>query len=72
MLRERIAEIMARRAGEIDVESPVPIPELALMTFAMANGVALERLLEPDAVPEDLYGSMLEIFFTGLRAKATA
>ena len=38
------------------------------MTFAMANGFALEKLLEPDAVPDDLYGTMLTIFFTGLRA----
>jgi len=70
MLRDRVAEMMARRADEIGVESPVAMSELALMTFAMANGVALERLLEPEAVPEDLYGSMLEIFFIGLRAKS--
>lgn len=70
MLRDRVAEMMARRAEEIGVEPPVEMAELALMTFAMANGVALERLLEPEAVPDDLYGSMLEIFFIGLRAKA--
>ena len=40
------------------------------MTFAMANGVALEKLLEPEAVPDDLYGTMLVVFFTGLRALA--
>jgi hypothetical protein len=39
-----------------------------MMTFAMANGFALERLLEPEAVPDDLYGTMLATFFTGLRA----
>ena len=37
------------------------------MTFAMANGFALEQLLEPEAVPDELYGTMLEIFFAGLR-----
>jgi len=70
MLRDRVAEMMTRRAEEIGVEPPVEMDELALMTFAMANGVALERLLEPEAVPDDLYGSMLEIFFIGLRAKS--
>ncbi|MEJ7788993.1 MAG: TetR/AcrR family transcriptional regulator [Thermoleophilaceae bacterium] len=70
MLRDRVAQMMARRAEEIGVEPPVEMDELTLMTFAMANGVALERLLEPEAVPHDLYGSMLEIFFIGLRAKA--
>ena len=38
------------------------------MTFAMANGMALERLLEPEAVSDELYPTMLTIFFTGLRA----
>jgi hypothetical protein len=37
------------------------------MTFAMANGFALERLLEPEAASEESYGTMLAIFFTGLR-----
>ena len=40
------------------------------MTFAMANGIALEQLLEPDAVPDDLFGTMLMVFFTGLRTLA--
>jgi hypothetical protein len=42
------------------------------MTFAMAKGVALEKLLEPDAVDDDLYGTMLMVFFTGLRTLAEA
>jgi hypothetical protein len=43
---------------------------VALMTFAMVNGMALEKMLEPDAVDDELYGSMLMIFFTGLRTLA--
>ena len=57
---------MARAQG-ID-SSPERKEEMALMLFAMANGVALEKLLEPDVVPDDLYSTMLVIFFTGLRA----
>ena len=66
-LRERITAIMGRRAQELGIEPPLPLDQIALMTFAMANGAALERVLEPEAVPEDLYGKMLEIFFAGLR-----
>lgn len=66
-LRERIAAIVGRRAKELGIQPPLPLDEIALMTFAMANGAALERVLEPEAVPEDLYGRMLEIFFAGLR-----
>ncbi len=66
-LRDRMAELYRRRAGELGVDSPVPYDQLALMTFAMANGFALERLLEPETVPDELHASMLGIFFVGLR-----
>jgi AcrR family transcriptional regulator len=69
-LRERIASMYARRAEELGVEPPVPHEHIAMMTFAMANGIALEQLLEPEAVPDDLFGTMLMVFFTGLRTLA--
>jgi AcrR family transcriptional regulator len=66
-LRERIAEAYLRGAERAGVEPPLPVEHVAMMTFAMANGFALEKLLEPDTVPNELYGTMLAIFFTGLR-----
>jgi AcrR family transcriptional regulator len=69
-LRERIANALRRRGDELSLRSPIALDEVALMTFAMANGFALERLLEPDAVSEETYGTMLMVFFAGLRALA--
>jgi AcrR family transcriptional regulator len=71
-LRERIEELYRRRLERVEEvdESPIPLDKLALMTFAMVNGMALEKMLEPDAVDDELYGSMLMIFFTGLRTLA--
>ncbi len=69
MLRDRIAEGYRRRSEELAVEPPLHPEEMAQMTFAMANGFALEKLLEPD-VSDELFGSMLAIFFAGLRALA--
>jgi AcrR family transcriptional regulator len=66
-LRERIAEIYRRGAERAGVEPPLPVDQAAMMTFAMANGFALEKLLEPDEVPDELYGTMLAVFFAGLR-----
>jgi AcrR family transcriptional regulator len=65
-LRERIAALLEERARELGIEPAVPPRQLALMTFAMANGVALERLLEPDVVDDDLFPTMLATFFAGL------
>ena len=38
------------------------------MTSAINNGFALEKLLEGDAIPDELYGTMLMVFFAGLEA----
>jgi AcrR family transcriptional regulator len=69
-LRERIAELCRRRVEQAGIEPPVPVDDIATMLFAMANGIALEQMLEPDALPDGLYASMVEIFTLGLMAKA--
>jgi AcrR family transcriptional regulator len=69
-LREGIARIFRRRGEELGKDLPLAPEAVAMMTFAMANGLALERMLEPELVPEELFGQMLAIFFAGLRAVA--
>lgn len=71
-LREHMAADYERRAASLDFELPFPAKHLALMTFAMGNGVALEQVLEPDAVPDGFFGQMLAIWVAGLRAIAEA
>jgi AcrR family transcriptional regulator len=71
-VREAVAEILASRASELGVELPLPADQLATMTFAMATGFAMERQLDPNAVPDDLLGTMLELFFAGVREHAAA
>jgi len=67
-LRERIAAALQRRLDELGVASAQPAADLALMTFAMANGVALEAMLEPEEVPGDLLGRMFELLTAGIGA----
>ncbi len=71
-LQERMAELYRERAAELDVEPPFPMEEIARMTFAMADGIALQKLLDPESVPDDLYPNMLATFFAGLRAAVEA
>lgn len=65
-LRERIAAALQRRLDEAGVTSAISAQDMALMTFAMTNGVSLESLLEPDVVPGDLLGRMFALLATGL------
>jgi AcrR family transcriptional regulator len=69
-LRERLADLLAERVERLGIDPVLPPADVAAMAFAMANGMALERLLEPEAVPDTLFGEMMATFFTGLRARA--
>jgi AcrR family transcriptional regulator len=71
-LRERLADLLAQRVERLGIDPVLPSDEVAAMAFAMANGMALERLLEPEAVPDGLFPEMMATFFSGLRARAGA
>jgi AcrR family transcriptional regulator len=43
---------------------------LGLLITALGNGLALEKLVDPDAVPDTLYGDMLALIFQALGALA--
>jgi AcrR family transcriptional regulator len=68
-MRERMAEVLRERARAGGFDPGVPFDQLATMVFAMANGVAFERLVEPDSVPDDLFSSMLELFTLGAASR---
>ena len=65
-LRAHVADAIRGRAERDGVELRIPPDQIALMTFAMAKGLALENMLEPDIVHDELFSTMLTIFFTGL------
>jgi len=67
-MRDRIAAALRARHEEFGIEPALPFDLIAMMTCAMANGFALEKLLEGEAVPDEVYGTMLTVFFAGLDA----
>jgi len=69
-VKAAVAEAMERWAPELDWALPLPVDELVVAFFAMADGVAVQRLNDPEGVPEDLYVTMLTIFVRGLQAAA--
>jgi AcrR family transcriptional regulator len=71
-LRARVADAIRGRAERDGIDLPIPAEQIAQMTFAMAKGLALENMLEPDAVGDELFTTMLTIFFAGVAgAKVT-
>jgi AcrR family transcriptional regulator len=67
-MRERTAAALAAQHEGDSASWPLSFAEVALMTCTMGNGFALEKLIEGDAVPDELYGTMLMVFFAGLEA----
>jgi AcrR family transcriptional regulator len=69
---KRIAAAFEAEDEQYGKEPTLPSEHVALMTHAMTNGFALEKLLAGDAVPDELYGTMLMVFFAGLDALSSA
>jgi AcrR family transcriptional regulator len=60
-LRAAVGEAVAERAVKLGHPLPLPAVDLATLLIALTNGMAVERLADPDAVPEDLYARALDI-----------
>jgi AcrR family transcriptional regulator len=69
--RDGLTELVRRRAAEIGLELPVPPEQLALTIEALGQGLGMEEMLDPDGVPEDLFGTMLGYLLRGIAADAS-
>jgi AcrR family transcriptional regulator len=56
----RTVEDYARRG---EVELAMPADQVATVLLALTNGLALERLGEPEAVPDELFGEVIAQLF---------
>lgn len=68
-LREAIAAFIAHSQEEEGVEAPLPPADLALVLRALGIGLAVEALVSPDAVRDDLYGDFVELLVKMLRER---
>jgi len=53
-VRTGIGRLIEERARELGLKLTVPANELGSSVIALADGIALQRLVEPDAVPDAL------------------
>lgn len=68
-LRARMADVFARWATAFGIESALPHADVAAMTFFMADGFLLDRIIDP-ALDDRLYATMFEVFLRGLATMA--
>jgi AcrR family transcriptional regulator len=70
-LRVRMAAVFERWAANFGVEPPVPPADIAEMTFFMADGYLLNRIVDP-TIGAEVYARMFEVFMHGLMAISDA
>jgi AcrR family transcriptional regulator len=68
--RDGLTRVVAQRAEELGLELPIPAEQLALTIEALAQGLGMEEMIDPEGVPGDLFGTALGYLLQGIAANA--
>ena len=64
-MKAELAELFGERLAHLGVQLPVTLDELALATIVGAHGIAIEKLMDPEGVSDEIFGTMLVYFMKG-------
>jgi len=70
--RAVLTDLIADGLREFDLELTMPVQELAIAIDALADGVARQKLADPDAVPDELMGRILSLLFAAVTRPVAA
>lgn len=68
LLRKELARTIEARFEALEVPLSMPAEHLATVVIALVDGLSIERLTEPEAVPDDLFGQVLSLVEAGMAA----
>lgn len=69
-MRELLTHLIADGMREFDLQLALPAEHLALAIDALADGIARQKLTDPEAVPDDLMGRVLSLLFAAVTQPA--
>jgi AcrR family transcriptional regulator len=64
-VRELLTKLIADGMRDFDLELEIPAEQLAVAIDALADGIARQKLADPDAVPDELMGRVLSLLLDG-------
>lgn len=70
-IRDAIARVLTTLADGLQIDFPLPPPEMATVFLALSNGLAVETDIDPDGVPADLLGRVLVLIAGDAVTKVT-
>jgi AcrR family transcriptional regulator len=69
-MREVLTKLIADGVREFELELEMPAEHLAVAIDALADGIARQKLADPEAVPDDLMGKVLSLLFSAATRSA--
>jgi AcrR family transcriptional regulator len=71
-MRQVLTQLIADGVREFDLELALPAEQLAVAIDALADGIARQKLADPQAVPDELMGRVLSLLFAAATRPARA
>ncbi|HEY2766658.1 MAG TPA: TetR/AcrR family transcriptional regulator [Solirubrobacteraceae bacterium] len=68
--REVLTRLIADGARDFELELTLPAEQLAIAIDALADGIARQKMADPDAVPDELMGRVLALLLAGVTRPA--
>jgi AcrR family transcriptional regulator len=71
--REALAamtDVITSSVDKTDVALPLPAEQFAIVSNALGFGLAIEKMQNPDGVPDELFGAVIALMFRGGEADA--
>ena len=69
-MRRVLTGLIADGVRDFDLELTIPAEQLAVAIDALADGIARQKLADPDAVPDELMGRVLSLLFAAVTRPA--
>ena len=60
-----IADVMIEGATDREWDLPLPAEKLALVMNALGSGLSMEKLIDPEGVPDELFGEVIALMWAG-------
>ncbi len=70
-MRQLLTRLIADGMRDFELELELPAEQLAVTIDALADGIARQKLTDPDAVPDDLMGRILSLLFAAVTRSAS-
>jgi AcrR family transcriptional regulator len=70
-VRQVLTRLIVDGAREFELELELPAEQLAIAIDALADGIARQKLADPDGVPDELMGRVLSMLLAGATRSAS-